>query len=196
MAPINKDVLDALLKAGASAEAIVAYCKAVLDEDAALDGDSSAREVSRPRPIAVPTEVRAANAAWQSHLYIVARKQGEEFLTPAKIGFSNQVMARLASLQSGSAFEIAPVFAFRLPSRDFAQAIERQAHQCFQPRRAMGEWFDVDPYILVQAIDPMVDCALRAGARDDFHHWQLCDFAGCIAAQMLCDWKRPHWREP
>jgi hypothetical protein len=162
---------------------IVAYHNAALKEH---DGRRSRS------PVAF---VDAAGAVcWQSYLYVMARSEGEEFGIPSKIGISDNVGDRVKSLQTGSAFKIAAVFAFRLPSRAIAQDVERDAHRCFQKRRTVGEWYDVDPYVLVQTIESIVVCALHDRSSNTFHWWQLCDAAGCMAARMLWEWKRPHWR--
>jgi hypothetical protein len=58
-----------------------------------------------------------------------------------KVGISNSVYTRLASIQSHNPNQVIPHFHFDFPSRDMAYAIEQSFHRRFTHCSIRGEWF-------------------------------------------------------
>lgn len=60
-----------------------------------------------------------------------------------KIGMTNNVKRRMASLQNGSGVTITLVALWEFRDRGMAHAAEKHLHATFAPARRRGEWFEV-----------------------------------------------------
>jgi len=60
-----------------------------------------------------------------------------------KVGISNNVFSRLATIQSHNPDSVVPHFHFNFPSRDLAYAIEQEFHRRFSHRCIRGEWLSL-----------------------------------------------------
>lgn len=58
-----------------------------------------------------------------------------------KIGVANDVVSRLAALQTGNPFPLELIVCFKFVS---AEVVEKALHQKFQAARIHGEWFQLD----------------------------------------------------
>ena len=68
--------------------------------------------------------------------FIRAGKKG-----PIKIGMARNVARRMATMQTGNAFELNLLASLKCTSRGDAQILEKQIHKRFKSQRIRGEWF-------------------------------------------------------
>ncbi len=80
-----------------------------------------------------------------TYIYIIAKKQGGEFVAPVKIGFARNPDMRLQQFKTSAPFPIGIFGCFATPSREHARTIESAFHQVQRDKRAHGEWFDIPP---------------------------------------------------
>ena len=92
---------------------------------------------------------RAQSAGQQGSVYVI---QGGHGLF--KIGYSTNVPARLATLQTSSPFPLRLVYARRCAN---ALMAEQEAHAALAPYRIAGEWFDVPASVAVAAVQDAAD---------------------------------------
>lgn len=69
-----------------------------------------------------------------------------------KIGFSNNIARRQATLQTANPREIALMGHIRSNGRQDDRAIERDLHLLFAERRGRGEWFRIYPEDVITAL--------------------------------------------
>lgn len=72
-------------------------------------------------------------------IYVVGRESG-----PVKIGISNSVMKRIASLQTGCPFKLRLLAAFSARNREHARDHEARFIRRHDHFRLEGEWFSCD----------------------------------------------------
>jgi predicted GIY-YIG superfamily endonuclease len=58
-----------------------------------------------------------------------------------KIGVAVNVARRMATMQTGNAFELKLLATIKCKSRDEAYILEKQLHEKFKRQRIRGEWF-------------------------------------------------------
>lgn len=88
----------------------------------------------------------------QHWLYVIARLDEDIPVAPVKVGITNNLTARLASVQTGSPNRLCIVHAFAAPNREVARALEGGFHEHMGEKRLAGEWFDVEPMHAVAVI--------------------------------------------
>lgn len=79
-------------------------------------------------------------------VYVISAMDGDLPASPCKVGLTKHLAARLRTLQTGSAYRLEVIAAFRMPNRSYAEAVESAFHSCWAQQRLIGEWFDLDPY--------------------------------------------------
>lgn len=85
-------------------------------------------------------------------VYIIATERMGRTLGPCKCGITSAPEARVASLQTGNPNRI-KLSAFLGPmSRASAAAVEAEMHHAYRQYRMRGEWFLVDPEIMVDCL--------------------------------------------
>lgn len=84
--------------------------------------------------------------------YVYLLRCDDEF----KIGKSNSVSSRLASLQTGNSRVIQLVWKVKLPTEECAFKLEKDLHSRFSKYRIKGEWFKVPINILVEEFPGIV----------------------------------------
>ena len=80
------------------------------------------------------------------YVYIIAHlSEHSELCGPVKIGLSNNPIARLSALQTGSASTLVLVGRYAFWRRTHALEVEQVFHQTAAAHRTTGEWFDIEP---------------------------------------------------
>jgi hypothetical protein len=80
------------------------------------------------------------------YLYLLCTFGREsEPLRPVKIGITENVHARLASVQTGHHRRLHALGVFGTPNREIARKLERGFHEMYKSHRLEGERFDIDP---------------------------------------------------
>lgn len=102
-----------------------------------------------------------------------------EPLRPVKIGITDNVRTRLASVQTGSHVRLEALAVFNTPNRDIARRMEGSLHQLYAEHRLEGEWFSIDP---VEALERV--CAELRGY---FAHCASESGPGGLTADELSD---------
>lgn len=87
-----------------------------------------------------------------SHIYIVS---AGPFV---KIGKANDVDKRIASMQTGSPYEIEFIHSSEVPL-ECAHDVEREAHSALSEYRFRGEWFMVEPAVAVEVVTTTAEAA-------------------------------------
>lgn len=82
------------------------------------------------------------------YLYVIGREEG-----PVKVGISNGPGGRLATIQTSCPFQVYLFHAEPMPSRERALYEEKHIHGIFEQDRLIGEWFDVEPDIVIEQIE-------------------------------------------
>jgi hypothetical protein len=84
------------------------------------------------------------------NVYIIHRKTTE---TPIKIGISGDVKSRLAGLQTASPEELIIRYILTCKNQESAYKVERLLHKKYADRRLSGEWFDINPQVVINDIE-------------------------------------------
>lgn len=85
-----------------------------------------------------------------------------------KVGISSNPKSRLASLQTGSPYEITIAMLWAFNSRNDAASLEREFHIRNSSARLSGEWFDLP---LTEAYESLSACFKRLALKDA--DWEL-----------------------
>jgi len=87
-------------------------------------------------------------------------------------------------------------FAFKLPSQTLAREVEREIHDVYKRFRLHGEWFDVDPFILINIVGVRISISSAQETNRDHLEWlRLDNERGVLASEMFCQWKCPEeWK--
>lgn len=85
-------------------------------------------------------------------VYVVAACSEGHDAAPVKVGSTQSLGDRLASLQTGNAAELRVAYFFRFPTREMASAHEKAFHDVMKKKRLKGEWFDIPPSEAVLAM--------------------------------------------
>lgn len=108
-----------------------------------------------PGDMKEPRASRPGAASPVGFVYVVDSGHGR-----VKVGMSADPRARLATLQTGSAYPLRLAYAAALPAHLMAP-VEAGAHAALDNHRAGGEWFNVPPDMAVAALHA---AGYRAGA--------------------------------
>jgi len=103
-----------------------------------------------------------------------------------KVGISNNVFARLSSIQSHNAEKVVPHFHFDLPSRELAFEIEQYFHRRFDSYRIHREWFAMGECQAIYLLSICVVRALSARYQGDEHR-EMREWSGLIKAFAILD---------
>lgn len=79
------------------------------------------------------------------HLYVIAPTADGLPVAPCKIGISNNVVGRIASIQTGNPRKLSLVAAISIADRTIIKTLESALHEHYADRRLEGEWFDTSP---------------------------------------------------
>lgn len=80
------------------------------------------------------------------YVYIFCAHRKDRFVSPVKIGISDNPERRLREINSTACpYEIACCETFALPAKALAHRIERNFHTVYEENRLAREWFDMDP---------------------------------------------------
>jgi hypothetical protein len=86
-----------------------------------------------------------------TYLYIMCFEgRPHEPLGPVKVGITSNVQSRLASVQTGCHRRLAVLAALPIPDRENARRVEAEIHKLGIHWRLEGEWFDLDPIIVLE----------------------------------------------
>lgn len=77
-------------------------------------------------------------------VYLIAAQSGRED-GPVKIGIAENPERRLRDLQTASPFPLVLIHTFAFPTRAIAREMESQFHTMEVARKAVGEWFSINP---------------------------------------------------
>ena len=87
-------------------------------------------------------------------VYVIANlNSAYEVVGPVKVGISNNPLARMQSIQTGSASRLVLVSRYAFWKRSHAQRVERCFHDTCQVYRLEGEWFDINPDAAVSLME-------------------------------------------
>jgi hypothetical protein len=78
------------------------------------------------------------------YVYIVGHEHAT-FGYAVKVGITEALGGRMASLQTGSCEDLTLFYAARMPERQMAARAESLFHEIFDDRRIRGEWFGFPP---------------------------------------------------
>lgn len=79
-----------------------------------------------------------------SYLYLICTKTDNgQFKGPCKVGITSSLKSRLASIQTGSATQLAYYEIFGDGPQ--AHVAEARVHHLLRDKHIRGEWFDIDP---------------------------------------------------
>lgn len=93
-------------------------------------------------------------------LYVIG--QIEEFPRHFKIGITNNVGARVSSLQTGNPRPLEVHYFTSFPDRIIALEIEQRVHQILDAHRVSGEWFEI---CLDQILDAIISATQELASR-------------------------------
>lgn len=82
------------------------------------------------------------------YIYVIGREEG-----PVKVGISNKPWKRVASIQTSCPFKVELLFAMPTKSRELAYRHEKIFHDIYADDRSAGEWFNVEAYLAIEAIE-------------------------------------------
>lgn len=71
---------------------------------------------------------------------------------PTKVGITSCPAGRFSALQTASPYEMAIVHMFQFDKRDHAFALERFTHDFYRRDRLRGEWFNIEPLEILDAM--------------------------------------------
>lgn len=71
---------------------------------------------------------------------------------PTKVGITSSPAGRLSTLQTASPYHLAIVHLFRFDRRGHALALEKFTHNFYRRERLRGEWFNVEPLEILDAM--------------------------------------------
>lgn len=80
------------------------------------------------------------------YVYVIAHVRDGEPVAPVKVGISNNVAARLATIQTSCPGDLRLMHAIGMPHLQIAKEMEGCFHQLQREHRLRGEWFDLDPW--------------------------------------------------
>lgn len=72
---------------------------------------------------------------------------------PTKVGITSYPAGRLSTLQTASPYEMRIVHLFKFDRRGHALALEKFTHHFYRSERFRGEWFNIEP---LEVLDAMV----------------------------------------
>jgi len=101
-------------------------------------------------------------------VYFVKTKAHPQML---KIGKANDVVMRIAQLQTGCPYQLQLIGMLKCKSEMHARTIEQTAHRVFQRARKRGEWFEYSRHVhlAVMAVLESPIENLREAARNAFN---------------------------
>jgi predicted transcriptional regulator of viral defense system len=76
---------------------------------------------------------------------------------PIKIGFSSNLFERLHHIQAYCPFRVDLIHARRCHDRAHARNHERILHEIYSDERVIGEWFNINGTVAIEAIDISLD---------------------------------------
>lgn len=85
-----------------------------------------------------------------SYVYVIAANDA------IKIGVSNDPNKRLASLQTAHFVPLTLLFTIRCKSEEIAYSVEAMLHEHYKAHRLKGEWFSLDPEVVMNDIEFML----------------------------------------
>ncbi len=88
--------------------------------------------------------------AW---LYVLAKKTGDTFERPVKVGISKSPSNRLKAIQTSTPFKVDIFTYYECMCRDWSLQIEAAFHERHRDKHLHGEWFDIDPSDAALLID-------------------------------------------
>lgn len=78
------------------------------------------------------------------YLYVMVADSGDSEVRYFKIGISDNVASRVASVQTGCPIPITQVMTLSVGGRSKARSAEKNLHRVMQEFRTCGEWFKFD----------------------------------------------------
>jgi len=91
----------------------------------------------------------------ECYVYVIGVDQG-----PVKVGISNNPLARLSVLRTGSPFDLKLIYFREARSREHAHQHERNFHEDYADKRLSGEWFDMPGDFAAEGVDISFDTEL------------------------------------
>jgi hypothetical protein len=85
-------------------------------------------------------------------VYVIGKITDGLMTGPSKIGISNNLSSRLATIQTSCPFKIDYAYMFECPEREWALALERSFHVTQRALKIQGEWFDIEPLLAVHLL--------------------------------------------
>lgn len=87
-----------------------------------------------------------------SYIYVIGREEG-----PVKVGISDNPGARVLGLQTGCPFQLALLATFHFDDRMEAFREEQMFHRCYEEKRLIGEWFDIEAEYAIEGVQTGLD---------------------------------------
>lgn len=98
------------------------------------------------------------------YVYIVSPVVNGWYAAPCKVGLTNGLRGRIATLQTAHWHKLGLVNWFELPDRHTAEFVEREFHAGWAEYRLRGEWFDIAPVDAVEGVASVVFSAFELDA--------------------------------
>jgi hypothetical protein len=122
------------------------------------------------------------------HIYLIAHVVSDRLAGPVKIGITNSLGSRIATIQTGNPREVTIAFSFATPNREIAATFERAFHEVFGAHRLKGEWFDIPPAAALEGMVANIRSGLKHFLGDDEALMRdALSFCGVGEAETLLD---------
>lgn len=82
-----------------------------------------------------------------NYIYVIGQEEG-----PVKVGITSDLIGRLRSMQTGSAFKLKLLYAMPCLDRDNAREHERAFHDVWAEDRLEGEWFNLPAHLAIEGV--------------------------------------------
>ena len=86
------------------------------------------------------------------YVYVIGTVSEDALIAPVKVGVTNDLQQRVATIQTSCPHPIELLHAIALPRRVEALGLERSFHLTQEARRTSGEWFDIPPLKAVKLL--------------------------------------------
>jgi hypothetical protein len=102
------------------------------------------------------------------YIYIIAHKAKDGTIRgPVKVGITNSLDSRFATIQTGNPTPLALAFWLATPDKNIARSLEHAFHTVYAKKRLNGEWFDMPAYAALRGMCENMRAALQHFLGDD-----------------------------
>ena len=132
---------------------------------------------------------KADEVCW---VYVFAHESAGALVGPVKVGISNNVNARLSTIQTSCPMPIDMAYVFECPNKQIARSIERSFHDTQRDKRTHGEWFAFEPVVAIHLLCLAFRAALEHNVDDKSLVDAALDLSGVYWAEKRFNLAVPH----